>query len=111
MLAPNTEDIANTDDLLSSLLWFQLLLLARARCLNLGSGHRIGYLPLRLSIGFETFSVSVQSTGNDPNSVLGVPHFAPARTFFTRSSLCEGHSISINSYAPSRPSLTIDSVE
>ena len=57
------------------------------------------------------FSVSVQSTGNDPNSVSGVPHFAPARTFCTRSSLCEGHSTSINSYAPSRPSLPIDSVE
>ena len=103
MLAPHIEDIASADDLLSSLLWFQLLLLARARCLNLGSGHRIGYLPLRLSIGFETFSVSVQSTGNDPNSVLGVP--------LAGRNLCEGRSTSIHAYTPSRPSLTIDSVE
>ena len=103
MLAPNTEDIASADDLLSSLLWFQLLLLARACCLNLGSGHRICYLPLRPSIAFETFSVRVQSTGNDPNFVLGVP--------LTGRNLCEGRSTSIHAYTPSRPSLTFDSVE
>ena len=89
MLAPNTEDIASADDSLSSLFWFQLLLLARACCLNLGSGHRIGHLPLRPSTAFETFSFP--SAYNPPATTLtpyqGFP-ISPLRVHFLHGVVC-----------------------